>query len=164
MRPRWGAFRETCVRGLAVSLAAFGLLAACDQAADDPASADGGAASSGASADAAGQLPGVDRSSPYAGQWASARHQCGDDRQLWTIEAHRMGIRPALRFCAFDDVFVSQAADMGEATWSAEATCMAEGEESRAFVFFRVKENLKEMRVTFNDSAAVDLVRCPIAS
>jgi hypothetical protein len=148
------------VRGLALALAAFGLLAACDQSAEDVAA---GAATESGSAEPEA-VAGVDEMTPYAGQWAAERHECGDDRQLWTIETHRMGIRPALRFCAFEDIFVSKETRAGEATWSAEATCMAEGEESRAFVFFRVKDNLSEMRVTFNDTASVDLVRCPMAS
>lgn len=101
---------------------------------------------------------------PYAGEWAAAPNSCADEGQVWTIEARRMAIVPAMRFCAFNDVYVNTASDKGATTYSAAASCLAEGQETRDFVFFRVKDNLREMRVTFNDTDAVKLVRCPIKS
>lgn len=142
------------MRSFIASLAAIGLIASCG-------SDTGNGAASG---DGAIDFAQIDETSPYAGEWASQRTHCADDRMIWTIEERRMAIVPAMRFCAFEDIFLSQAADGGEATWSAQAQCLAEGRESRAFVFFRVDEDLKEMRVTFNDSASVNLVRCPTSS
>lgn len=71
-----------------------------------------------------------------------------------------MGIRPALRFCAFKKIYVSQAADSADAVWSADADCLANGRQTKEFVFFRIRRNLREMRVTFNDNPPVELVRC----
>jgi hypothetical protein len=103
-------------------------------------------------------------SSPYTGEWAAAAEACSDDKQVWTIEAHRMAIVPAMRFCAFKDIYVNKASAKGATTFSAAASCLAEGHETNDFVFFRVKDNLREMRVTFNDTDAVKLVRCPLKS
>lgn len=102
----------------------------------------------------------IDTRAPYAGQWAAEHSHCEDDQKKWTIEPHRMAIVPAMRFCTFESVYVNQAADAGETSWSAGATCLAEGRESHDFLFFRLKENLREMRVTFNDSRSVQLYRC----
>ncbi len=96
---------------------------------------------------------------PYAGEWAAAPNECDSDRKIWTIEAHRMGMQEQ-RFCVFDKIYMAENKGEGEA-WSASAKCLAEGKESHDFVFFRVKANLHEMRVTINDANAVDLVRCP---
>lgn len=96
----------------------------------------------------------------YAGEWAPAADQCGDSRSVWTIEANRMGMQRQ-RFCVFDRIYVSSRGGSEEA-WSASARCLAGGRESNDFVFFRVKANKAEMRVTINDSDAVDLVRCPM--
>ncbi|MBI1358651.1 MAG: hypothetical protein GC155_00020 [Alphaproteobacteria bacterium] len=101
----------------------------------------------------------VNPHSPYAGEWAESASNCGDDKKTWTIEPHRMGIEAA-RFCAFKSIYVSEAEDTKDAVWSAAADCLADGHESREFVFFRVKPNLREMRVTFNDNRPVELVRC----
>ena len=103
-------------------------------------------------------------SAPYTGEWAAAANHCADEKQVWTIEAHRMAIVPAMRFCAFKDIYVNTAPGKGTATFSAAANCLAEGRETQDFVFFRVQDNLREMRVTFNDTDAVKLVRCPIKS
>jgi hypothetical protein len=71
-----------------------------------------------------------------------------------------MAIVPSMRFCLFEKVYVNTAEQEGETVWSAASQCLAEGRESQDFVFFRLKENLKDMRVTFNDSRSVELVRC----
>ncbi len=96
----------------------------------------------------------------YAGEWALAADQCGDARKVWTIETNRMGMQRE-RFCVFDRIYVSGNSGEGEA-WSASARCLAGGRESNDFVFFRVKANKAEMKVTINDAGAVDLVRCPM--
>lgn len=103
----------------------------------------------------------VDLQRPYAGEWAAAANHCTDEKKVWTIEARRMAIVPAMRFCAFDNIYVSEANSGVRTIWSASAKCLANGEESHDFLFFRVKDNLKEMRVTFNDTNSVELVRCP---
>ena len=87
-----------------------------------------------------------------------------DARKVWTVEPRRMAIQH-VRFCVFDeDIFMADGKGDKPTTWSAGATCLAEGKKSHDFLFFRVKDNLREMRVTFNDSSSVDLVRCPIKS
>lgn len=96
----------------------------------------------------------------YAGEWAAVADQCGDSKKVWTIEANRMGMQRQ-RFCVFDRIYVSSRGGDGEA-WSASARCLADGRESHDFVFFRVKANKAEMKVTINDAGAVDLVRCPM--
>lgn len=102
----------------------------------------------------------VNDRAPYAGEWAAERSHCSDDRKKWTIEPHRMAIVPSMRFCAFENIYVNQAAAEGETSWSAGATCLAEGRESHDFLFFRVTDDMKQMRVTFNDSRSVQLYRC----
>ena len=105
----------------------------------------------------------IDPNHAYAGQWASAVAHCGDEKKVWTIETRRMAIRPDLRFCVFDrDMYASDGPGAAPKTWAASAKCLAEGHESHDFLFFRVKDNLREMRVTFNDSNSVELVRCPM--
>jgi hypothetical protein len=99
----------------------------------------------------------------YAGEWAVARNQCENDKKVWTIEATRMAVEAA-RFCAFgNDMHVSRGRDEGT-TWATSARCLAEGRESQDYLFFRVADNLREMRVTINDSDSVALVRCPMKS
>jgi hypothetical protein len=154
-----------------LSIAALAGMAACGRPMSDAAAPD--AASPGL-ADSTQPLPGqpqpnaagsdllaqVNDRAPYAGEWAAERGDCGDERKTWTIEPHRMAILPAMRFCAFENVYVNKAVDEGETAWSAGATCLAEGRESHDFLFFRVKDDLREMRVTFNDSRSVQLYRC----
>jgi hypothetical protein len=106
----------------------------------------------------------VDLERPYAGEWAAATNHCSDQKKVWTIEARRMAIVPAMRFCAFDNIYVSEANNGVRTIWSASAKCLANGEESHDFLFFRVKDNLKEMKVTFNDTSSVELVRCPVVN
>ncbi|MDZ4761465.1 MAG: hypothetical protein SGJ21_10370 [Alphaproteobacteria bacterium] len=139
-------------------LAAFSIaalpLAGCERP-------DVGAPARGAANEDAAQPPvNVDTNNPYAGEWASAHADCGDNRKIWTIESRRMAILPSLRFCAFKEVFVNADDSEGGRTWSASAQCLAEGRESRDFLFFRLDDNLQEMRVTFNDGRPTDLVRC----
>jgi hypothetical protein len=148
------------VRSLLVCVAVAGLLAGCgapDGGSDNPAAGIPATDPNTFRAD-------IDASRPYAGEWAAATHQCADEDKIWTIEPRRMAIVPAMRFCAFDDVYVSDGPGDAPSTWSASAKCLAEGRESHDFLFFRVKDNLREMRVTFNDTSSVELVRCPMKS
>jgi hypothetical protein len=62
------------------------------------------------------------------------------------------------------EMYVSEGQGPAPTTWSAGAKCLSEGKESHDFLFFRVDDNLREMRVTFNDARSVDLVRCPMRS
>lgn len=95
----------------------------------------------------------------YAGEWAASSDNCSNQREVWTIEEHRMGMKRQ-RFCVFDRVFNS-ASGTGEG-FSASARCLAGGRESHDFVFFRINPNRSGMRVTINDSESVELVRCPM--
>ena len=107
----------------------------------------------------------VDPGRPYAGEWAAASSHCNDDKRIWTIEARRMAIQPDMRFCVFEhDMYVAEGDGAAPSTWSAGAKCLSEGKESHDFLFFRVDDNLREMRVTFNDARSVELVRCPMRS
>jgi hypothetical protein len=100
----------------------------------------------------------------YAGEWAVAANHCEDARKVWTVEPRRMAIQ-RVRFCVFDeDIYMADGKGDKPTTWSTGATCLADGKQSHDFLFFRVKDNLREMRVTFNDSNSVDLVRCPLKS
>jgi hypothetical protein len=141
------------VRGLlAITMASAALLSGCDKP--------GGGDKSGASPEDPNRFrAGINVNSPYTGQWAAAASSCDDDRKIWTIEPHRMGVQKA-RFCFFKSLSLNQPEGSDDAVWSATADCLADGHESREFVFFRVKPSLREMRVTFNDSRPVDLVRC----
>jgi hypothetical protein len=107
----------------------------------------------------------IDPARAYAGEWAAASNHCEDEKKVWTIEARRMAIVPDMRFCVFDnDIYVSDGAGTAPKTWSAGAKCLSDGKESHDFLFFRVDDNLREMRVTFNDARSVELVRCPMRS
>jgi hypothetical protein len=153
---------ELRVRRLAACVAVLGVLGACDA----PEGSAGGAndPSSGTRVDDPNIFRAdVDRTRPYAGEWAVARNQCEDDKKVWTIESNRMAIEEQ-RFCAFDSNMYMNRAPDGETTWSTGARCLAEGRESHDFLFFRVEDNLREMRVTFNDANSVELVRCPMKS
>jgi hypothetical protein len=142
-------------------LAILGAMAACD-------APDGGAK------DPSAEIPvtdpntfraDIDPERAYAGEWAPATSHCGDDKRIWTIETRRMAIQPDMRFCVFDrDMYVSDGDGSTPKTWSAGAKCLSGGKESHDFLFFRVDDNLREMRVTFNDARSVDLVRCPMRS
>lgn len=107
----------------------------------------------------------VDPDRAYAGEWAAASNHCNDQKRVWTIEARRMAIQPDMRFCVFEsDMYVSEGDGAAPTTWSAGAKCLSDGKESHDFLFFRVDDNLREMRVTFNDARSVELVRCPMRS
>jgi len=149
------------VRKALACVALLGLLAGCDPPPGDPAED----ASSPAGADPNTFRAAIDPQRPYAGEWAAASSHCRDEDKIWTIEARRMAIVPDMRFCVFEkDIFVSDGDGKAPATWSTGAKCLAEGRESHDFLFFRVDDNLREMRVTINDKASVELVRCPIKS
>lgn len=96
---------------------------------------------------------------PYAGEWAASSDNCGNQRELWTIEENRMGMKRQ-RFCVFERVF-SSTGGTGEG-FSASARCLSDGRESHDFVFFRVNPGRGAMRVTINDAESVELVRCPM--
>ena len=95
----------------------------------------------------------------YAGEWAPSSDNCNNQKEVWTIEENRMGMKRE-RFCVFERIFTS-ASDTGEG-WSASARCLADGRQSHDFVFFRINPNKQQMRVTINDTDSVDLVRCPM--
>ncbi len=94
----------------------------------------------------------------YTGNWAGNPELCGNVREIWTIEARRMGMKRQ-RFCVFDPMLQS-ATDDGQG-WSASARCHSQGRETRDFLFFRVQPNQSQLRVTINDQRSVELVRCP---
>lgn len=134
---------------LGIAIAALTLaVAGCEAPADDPAA----------------ELPtdpGTfrgDREPAYTGEWASESVLCDNAREVWTIESRRLGMKRQ-RFCVFDPLPQS-GTDEGQG-WSASARCVAEGRESRDFLFFRIQPNQSQMRVTINDTRAVELVRCP---
>lgn len=97
----------------------------------------------------------------YAGQWAANSDGCSRPREIWTIEENRMGMKRE-RFCVFERIFTSE--DGNGRGWSASARCLASGRQSHDFVFFRINPNKQQMRVTINDSEAVDLIRCPMST
>ena len=148
--------KEISVRGLlAIALTSAALLFGCDKPSAEKA---------GASPNDADRLRAeVNLNSPYTGQWAAAASSCDDQKKVWTIEPHRMGIRQ-VRFCYFKSISMNQPQGSDDAVWTAAADCLADGRASKEFVFFRMKPNLREMRVTFNDSRPVDLMRCAARS
>lgn len=96
----------------------------------------------------------------YAGEWAANPDACNDQRTVWTVETNRVGILRQ-RFCVFSEIRVSRNGETDEA-WRADAKCLAGGKQSEDVLFFRVKPNGQQMRVTINDADAIDLVRCPM--
>lgn len=143
-----------------VSIVVAGLLAGCDAPASDEANPSAG----GPVTDPNTFRADIDPDHAYIGEWAAATVQCADEKKIWTIERARMAIVPAMRFCAFKEIYAADGPGDVPSVWSASARCLAEGSESQDFLFFRVKDNLREMRVTFNDTNSVDLVRCPMKS
>lgn len=137
-----------------VCIALLALAGACEAPSDkaDPAAESPDGDSNAFRADAA-----EDRA--YAGEWARNSDVCNNQREVWTIEENRMGMKRE-RFCVFERIFTS-GDDAGQG-WSASARCLADGRQSHDFVFFRVNPNKQQMRVTINDSESVDLVRCPM--
>jgi len=138
------------------SLALIALVAACEAPVDEPAAP-------------AAEIPDTDPNAfraeqdqeerAYAGEWAADTDACNNQREVWTIEQSRMGMKRE-RFCHFERMNQSSG-DAGQ-VWSATARCVAEGRSSNDFVFFRVNPNKLKMRVTINDSESVDLIRCPM--
>jgi hypothetical protein len=158
---RFGArWMELGVRRFAIFVAVLGLLGACDAPEDAASSAADGAVPV---KDPNTFRADVSPTQAYAGEWAVARNQCENEKKVWTIETNRMAIE-AERFCAFENIYMNNGSDGATTTWSTSARCLAEGRESHDFLFFRVEKNLREMRVTFNDSNSVDLIRCPMKS
>jgi hypothetical protein len=94
----------------------------------------------------------------YTGEWASQPDLCSNAREVWTIEARRLGMKRQ-RFCVFDPM--PQLGDEDGQGWSASARCHSDGRASRDFLFFRVEPSQSQMRVTINDQRSVELVRCP---
>lgn len=94
----------------------------------------------------------------YAGEWAASSEHCGNQREVWTIEQRRLGMKRE-RFCVFERIFASTDGGLG---WSASAKCLANGRQSTDFLFFRLTPSQAQMRVTINDADSVDLVRCPM--
>lgn len=140
--------RLTCIAILA-------LAAACEAPVNDPAAP---------AAEAPNADPNAFRADgasdrAYTGEWAASNENCNNQREIWTIEENRMGMRRQ-RFCVFERIFTS-ASDEGEG-WSASARCLADGRQSHDFVFFRIEPSKQQMRVTINDGQAIDLVRCPM--
>lgn len=160
---KWPGSKELDVRRLVLSLLVLSLVGACD-APDSAANFSEEPATGAPVADPNTFRADVDLERPYAGEWAAATNHCSDEKRVWTIEARRMAIVPAMRFCAFDNVYVSEGVKGARTIWSASAKCLANGEESQDFLFFRVKDNLREMKVTFNDTSSVELVRCPVVN
>lgn len=145
--------RLTCIAAL--SLAVLALAAACEAPVDDavePAAE--------APADPNAFRAEGDSERAYTGEWAARSESCNNQREIWTIEENRMGMRRQ-RFCVFERVFASTTDEPGQ-SWSASARCLAEGRQSHDFVFFRVEPNRAQMRVTINDGEAIELVRCPM--
>lgn len=152
--PRKSGFRAwTLLAGVALA----SQVAGCEDRRTDPAPAD---LADTLLDDSLGFRDQVDPHAPYAGEWAIRAADCDEEKKIWTIEPRRMAIVPSMRFCLFEKVYVNTAEQEGETVWSAASQCLAEGRESQDFVFFRLKENLRDMRVTFNDSRSVALVRC----
>ena len=96
----------------------------------------------------------------YAGEWAAGAAECGDQRKIWTIETHRMGVQRQ-RFCVFNQVRVSDEAGEDQ-VWQANAKCLSDGRQSDAVLFFRLRPGSHEMRVRIGDAEAIQLVRCPM--
>lgn len=139
-----------------VSLALIALVSACEAPVSDTAEPAAEAPDGDPNAFRAEQDP-VERA--YAGEWASDTNACNNQREIWTIEQTRMGMKRE-RFCHFERM--NQTSSDDGQVWSASARCLAGGRSSNDFVFFRVNPNRLKMRVTINDSESIELVRCPM--
>lgn len=139
-----------------VSLALIALVSACEAPVSDTAEPAAEAPDTDPNAFRA-ERDEVERA--YAGEWASDANACNNQREIWTIEQTRMGMKRE-RFCHFERMNQSSG-DEGQ-IWSASARCVAGGRSSNDFVFFRVNPNKLKMRVTINDSESIELVRCPM--
>jgi len=138
------------------SLVLIALMAACEAPVDDAAPP---AAELPESDPNAFRAEGDEPERAYAGEWAADSNACNNQREIWTIEQSRMGMKRE-RFCHFERV--NQAAGDDGQVWSASARCVAKGRASNDFVFFRINPNKLKMRVTINDSESIDLIRCPM--
>jgi hypothetical protein len=138
-----------------ICIAALALAAACEAPVDDSAAPAAEAPVADPNAFRADRP--VERT--YTGEWAATNENCNNQREVWTIEENRMGMRRQ-RFCIFERIFTTSS-DEGQG-WSASARCVAGGRQSHDFVFFRIAPTRQEMRVTINDSESVELVRCPM--
>ena len=138
-----------------ICIAALALAAACEAPVDETAEP----AAEAPDADPNAFRADRDIERTYTGEWAARSESCSNQREIWTIEENRMGMRRQ-RFCVFERVFTSTT-DTGQG-WSASARCLADGRQSHDFVFFRVEPNRAQMRVTINDGEAIELVRCPM--
>ena len=56
----------------------------------------------------------------YAGEWARSSDGCNDQREVWTIEENRMGMKRE-RFCVFERIFTTANSGGPEQGWSASA-------------------------------------------
>ncbi len=140
-----------------IAIAALALVAACEAPVnDEPAPAAEAPSNPDAFRAETGSEPPA-----YAGEWAASSDACNDQKQIWTIEEHRMGARRE-RFCVFERVFAS-GGNAGKG-WSASARCLSDGQQSQDFMFFRVGPSQLQMRVTINDAEVVELVRCPMTT
>jgi hypothetical protein len=131
-------------------------VAACEAPVDDTATPAAELPDTGANAFRA---EGREEERAYAGEWAIDSNACNNQHEIWTIEQTRMGMKRE-RFCHFERINQS-ASDNGQ-VWSASARCVARGQSSTDFVFFRVNPNKLKMRVTINDSESIELIRCPM--
>ena len=138
------------------SLALIALVAACEAPVDDTATPAAELPDTGTNAFRAEAR---EEERAYAGEWAIDTNACNNQREIWTIEQTRMGMKRE-RFCHFERINQS-ASDNGQ-VWSASARCVARGQSSTDFVFFRVNPNKLKMRVTINDSESIELIRCPM--
>ena len=138
------------------SLVLIALVVACEAPVDDSAAP---AAEVPDTDPNAFRAEGEEEERAYAGEWAADSNACNSQREIWTIEQSRMGMKRE-RFCHFERMNQSSG-DEGQ-VWSASARCVAAGRTSNDFVFFRVNPNKLKMRVTINDSESIELIRCPM--
>lgn len=143
--------RLTCIAALALAA-----LAACEAPVDETATP----AAEAPDADPNAFRADRDIERTYTGEWAARSESCNNQREIWTIEENRMGMRRQ-RFCVFERIFTSTTDEPGQG-WSASARCLSDGRQSHDFLFFRVDPSRAQMRVTINDGKAIDLVRCPM--
>lgn len=146
--------RLICIAALA--LGPLVLAAACEAPVDE--TAEPAAAAPDADPNAFRADRDIERT--YTGEWAARSESCNNQREIWTIEENRMGMRRQ-RFCVFERIFASTADEPGQG-WSASARCLSDGRQSHDFLFFRVAPSRAQMRVTINDGKAIELVRCPM--
>ena len=139
------------------SLVLFALVAACEAPVDDPAAP---AAELPDTDPNAFRAEGEEEERAYAGEWATDANACNNQREVWTIEQSRMGMKRE-RFCHFERINQS-AGDDGAGLVGQRTLRCATAASSNDFVFFRVNPNKLKMRVTINDGESIDLIRCPM--